>query len=582
MKLELKLGINTGVLILAMSVSACIAHLRVKQADELSATITNQRLPNLVRVRDIRFHAMASVQYLQSYMLLSENNPAASAQFSKKRKAEIDLTNLPFQELIDQPRLFGLGVGTTHIDDVQFGLGPGVSRIEDIQSDLLQFAAIEAEVERLNELHTPDSTRQAYDLLQRKILAMDSRLFVTLHAYAAAQQAQGDRENAKLHQAHLAVLITLWTTTLLGAIVGGIVSFLIARQIVRGIEIVAARADAIASGDLTGGELDLDSADQIGSLAHAMQRMQASLVGIIGTVAQTAGSLAVSAVSMRSASDQIHHRVDQQTQQTRQAATAMQEMSVSIAEVSRHSQSAAETARSAAKTARDGGDIVKGMLNSMQSIAADFRQTSSTVGLLGEDSRRISQIVTVIDEIARKTNLLALNAAIEAARAGEEGRGFAVVAGEVRRLAESTAQATSEISAMVQGIQARSRTAIACVASGSLTVEQGVATTGNAGEALERIIGMAERVDRMIAQIAIATSQQAAAADQSSASLTSIDTLSHENLSALATTAAGIESLGDTAVTLELQVERFRLQQPPPAQAAASPLPWQEPYPAIA
>jgi len=199
----------------------------------------------------------------------------------------------------------------------------------------------------------------------------------------------------------------------------------------------------------------------------------------------------------------------------------------------------------------------------MRSIATAVNDTSSAVCLLGEDSQRISQIVTVIDEIARKTNLLALNAAIEAARAGEQGRGFAVVAGEVRRLAESTAQATSQISTMIQGIQDRTRTAIASMASGNLTVEQGVVTTNQAGEALTRIIGMAERVDRMIAQIAIAASQQAAAANQSSSSLDAIHTLSHENLTEMATTTTGIESLRATANALENQVDRFLLDLPP-------------------
>jgi methyl-accepting chemotaxis protein len=143
-----------------------------------------------------------------------------------------------------------------------------------------------------------------------------------------------------------------------------------------------------------------------------------------------------------------------------------------------------------------------------------------------------------------------------------------VVAGEVRHLAESTAQATGEISAMIQGIQDRTRTAIASMASGTTTVEQGVVTTNQAGEVLGRIIGMAERVDRMITQIAIAASQQAEAANQSSASLDSIHNLSQENLSEMATTTAGIESLRATAAALERQVERFRLEASAPAFTA--------------
>ena len=179
----------------------------------------------------------------------------------------------------------------------------------------------------------------------------------------------------------------------------------------------------------------------------------------------------------------------------------MQEMSISIAEVSRHAQSAATTSKQAASTAREGGTIVEQMLVSMQSIAESVRNTAATVQRLGKESEQIIRIVNVIEEIAQKTNLLALNAAIEAARAGEQGRGFAVVAGEVRRLAESTRNATSEIGKMVGDFQLHTRGAVDAMDSGTETVNLGVETTNRAGEALKRIIQMADQVDSMIAQI---------------------------------------------------------------------------------
>ncbi|HEX9201397.1 MAG TPA: methyl-accepting chemotaxis protein [Acidobacteriaceae bacterium] len=547
MKLEAKLGISTGVLILAMLVSALVAHMRIQEANRLTAVLTEERLPAISRARDVRFHMMASVRALESYVLFG-TDAASSANFREMRKTALANANQPFAELLEQSRTFDLD--------------PESSRLREMQSDLAQFDATEEEVERLEELHTPEGSAQAYSLLKDHILPMDSQLFVSLRQFMLSQQNLCNSDMALLRETNRSVILTLWVATILGALIGGFLSLVLGRRITRGIDLVAARADAIASGDLTGAELDIKSSDQIGSLANAMQTMQTSLGNIIRTVAHTASSLTVSAISMNSATDHIHRRVDQQTQQTHQAATAMQEMSASIAEVSRHAQSAAETAQSAAQTAHEGGAIVNQLLAAMHSIANGVSESSSTIGLLGEDSRRISQIVTVIDEIATRTNLLALNAAIEAARAGDHGRGFAVVAGEVRHLAESTAQATGEISAMIQGIQDRTRTAIASMAAGTSTVQQGVVTTNQAGEALQRIIGIAERVDRMIAQIAIAASQQAAAADQSSCSLDSIHTLSDDNLSEMVTTTAGIESLRATAAALEEQVDRFRLEIP--------------------
>jgi methyl-accepting chemotaxis protein len=554
MKLESKLGISTGVLILAMLVSASVAHMREQEADRLAATVADGRIPIICRAREVRAAMMTSVQSLETYLLLGAGR-ASSEHLRQVRSDNLNAADKPLAQLLELSR---------HYD-----LGADASRIQQIQPSLLQLHSVEDEVERLNELHTPQGSSQARTLLNSQILSRDAALFESMRLLVQSQENQCDADMDRLQQANREVLLTLWTATLMGALVGGIISFLFARRVTRAIRLVADRATAIASGDLTGAELDIHSSDQIGSLARTMQQMQNSLGSIIRTVAHTARSLTASAASMSAATDHIHRRVDEQTQQTQQAATAMQQMSASIAEVSRHTQSAAEAARSGAQTAHEGDAIVKQMLGSMHSIATAVNDTSTAVSLLGEDSHRISQIVTVIDEIARKTNLLALNAAIEAARAGEQGRGFAVVAGEVRRLAESTAQATGEISAMIQGIQDRTRSAIVSMASGNLTVEQGVVTTNQAGEALGRIIGMAERVDRMIAQIAIAASQQAAAANQSSSSLNSIHTLSHENLTEMATTTAGIEGLRATANALENQVDRFRLDLPQTAFEAS-------------
>ena len=339
------------------------------------------------------------------------------------------------------------------------------------------------------------------------------------------------------------------------ALAGAVLSLVLGRRVARDMGSIADRANAIATGDLSGALAVMDRTLEVVDLARAVSCVQNRLREMMGAFAETSSTLAGSANSMRLSSEGMHRRMDQQSQQTQQAATAMTEMSASIAEVSRHTQDAAQSARDAAATARDGGVIVNGMLEAIGEMTVGVGRSSTAIGLLAEDSKKISQIVNVIDEIAKKTNLLALNAAIEAARAGEQGRGFAVVAGEVRRLAESTAKATGEIAQMILGIQQRTDAAMAEMESDTKIVLEGAARTKQAGAALEKIIGMAERVDRMIAQIAIATAQQAAAADQSSASLDAIHALSGENLSEMATTAQGVEALREAAVAMEKQVE---------------------------
>jgi methyl-accepting chemotaxis protein len=543
MKLQTRLGLSTSVLIAVMLVGGFTASRRILAANRVAGGFVDRQMPLLLNHSDFRFHSSASIRALQAKVLLG-GAPVEGAR--EDRAEEISAARRSMEALEE----------VTPEADAQ-----GAERIRHLRELVEQLNGLEEQTQMTATKAGPESAALARQMLQTQVIPLSERILDASTTVSENEAANVRAAMETMRQTNLRTVWVIWLAMGLTGIGGSVGTVLMARSLLNTLHLVANRANAIADGDLTGEELQVGENDQIGQLADAMNRMQTALGAIIGTVADTAGSLTGSAVSMGSASDQIHRRIDQQAQQTQQAATAMQEMSASIAEVSRHTQSAAETARAAAQTAREGGLIVKQMLGSMHSIAGAVTETSTTVGLLGEDSKRISQIVTVIDEIARKTNLLALNAAIEAARAGEQGRGFAVVAGEVRRLAESTGQATGEIAAMIKEIQDRTRSAIAGMASGTGTVQEGVVTTTKAGEALERIIGMAERVDRMIAQIAIAASQQASAADQSSLSLDSIHSLSHENLSEMATTAAGIENLRGTAVRLERQVDRFQVTQ---------------------
>ncbi len=545
MRLEAKLGLSSGIVVLAILLSSAAAYFRITEANRISASLMDEQIPAATEARSIRSHIANSLRAEESLMLFGID-PASSALYRNLRRDTWQATQ------DDYARLFAL--------NARYDLGAAAGPILDLKDQLTALGQMQQQVETLLSARSAAARSAALALMRGPMAAQAADLDHTLDKVLNIESARTQRQTSDLESANRSMLFALGFATLVAIVARFGFSLLIGGRISRSIRMVAGRANAIATGDLTGAPLEIHSTDEIGALALAMHQMQTNLREILGTVVTTAGTLTSSAISMDSASSQIHTRMDLQSQQTEQAAAAMQEMSATVAEVSRHAHDAAQSARSAVETAREGGGIVQQMLGSMHSIASAVSETSTTIGLLGEDSGKISHIVSVIEEIAQKTNLLALNAAIEAARAGDQGRGFAVVAGEVRRLAESTARATSEIATMIQGIQQRTRTAIAGMHGGTLTVEQGMATTNRAGEALERIIGMAERVDRMIAQIAVAASQQAVAADQSSSSLDSIHSLSNENLEAMRTTAVGIESLRSTALALEHQIDRFRIQ----------------------
>jgi methyl-accepting chemotaxis protein len=242
----------------------------------------------------------------------------------------------------------------------------------------------------------------------------------------------------------------------------------------------------------------------------------------------------------------------------------MQEMAETEREVSRHSNTAAESAKSAANSARDGGKIVEGVLGHMRGIAHSVGESAAKIEHLRARSDEIGKIVGAIGDIANQTNLLALNAAIEAARAGEQGRGFAVVAGEVRRLAERTALATKEIGAVIRTVQSLTVDAVQQMRSGTAAVEQGVEVTAGAGESIQHIIREADKVGLMVAQIASAATQQAAATEEVTTTMSQISELAAESAEGAQYSAGTCEQLFNLALGLRNMVGLFDVGQRDP------------------
>jgi methyl-accepting chemotaxis protein len=527
-----------------MLATSSVAYLRMTQVNHIIGKFISEQVPVVYSNRGARVSLGKSDRVLEEWLLYG-TDAASDAKYRAAYLSQRADTENHMAELSDM--------------NSRFDLGEDNARISSFEAQTTQLHGLQNHIADLIESRKPEEIVAARDLIRGEMADREKVLYQNLFDMVGYENSVANSESQQVIHASHVMVWTLWIATLVSAVLGGLLAMMIARRISRGLRSVVGRAAAIAEGDLTGPPLGIQSGDEVGMLADATQQMQRSLRETIGAVARTAASVTDNAVSIGESGMEMQRRMDEQNQQTELTVTTMHEMSASTVEVSRHADNAAKSARAAAETARMGGGIVREMLASMNSIAEAVRSTSSTIHLLGEDSGRISRIVHVIDEIARKTNLLALNAAIEAARAGEHGRGFAVVAAEVRSLAESTAQATGEISQMIRGIQQRTGQAVASMSEGTETVAAGMVTTGSAGEALEKIIGMVEQVDRMIAQIAIASQQQSTSASNSSSALSSIYQLGSENLSAMSLSVAGAEALRNSALDLEQQIEHFRI-----------------------
>ncbi len=330
--------------------------------------------------------------------------------------------------------------------------------------------------------------------------------------------------------------------------------------------------DAIATNDLTQNisqseikSTGIDSKDEIGILVSAIEmtldsknkignslnQMTLNLREIVQRLNENTNQVAAAATEIASNAEQMTKGVVVQSDQVMQVSTAIEEMTATIVETSNNTSEANNVSKESSDTAGKGGEIISETIQGMHRITEVVSQSAQSIEKLAKSAEKIGEIISVIDDIADQTNLLALNAAIEAARAGEQGRGFAVVADEVRKLAERTGKATGEITQMIQGIQSETNEAVTSMEAGIKEVDTGRELTDTAGNSLNEIIQMAQRLTDMIHQIATATEEQSVAAEEISHSVEQISTVSKE-------TAKGAEESSQAAGTLSQQAEELK------------------------
>lgn len=378
----------------------------------------------------------------------------------------------------------------------------------------------------------------------------------------------------------------IWTSLVI-LLLFGLLNYWFVKRLTKPIAPLTATVEQVARGNLAVRPLTVASRDELGQLMTGFNHMLDNIRNIIKNVTDSSLQVASASEQLSASADYSVKAVNEvsavmvrvaqtaETQKTAavESAATAEEMSAGIQQIAANANEVGVTSEKTAQAASDGQAAIDRATEKMTSMVAAVNHSSDLVIKLGERSKEIGQITTVIAGIASQTNLLALNAAIEAARAGEQGRGFAVVAEEVRKLAEQSQEAARQIADLIKGVLTDTEQAVTAIGAGKVAVESGTAAVTAAGSTFGDIVTMVHDVAGQVREISAATQQMAAASQRTLQAIRSIEddsntiagqtqsvaSLTEEQLASFEEVAASSQNLAQMADTLQAATGKFHL-----------------------
>ena len=526
LKLATKLVASFAAVLLLSASVGLFALFQLDRVNQTATDLTRQALPAARTLQDIKYQLQRHRAQMTQHLLAA--TPAEAEGYEKSMPVLWDT------------------VTKDHAAYAQYAKTPEEQQLlSEIGTDLKSYATHAAAILQLSrELQSEQAAYQLRGESLKVTLAIQTRLDALDKINAArteAFNAAGDELFANAQWWIIGLLI--------GSVVIGLgLALGIARAVARPLQHAVKLAQQVAAGNL-GSHIEVHSRDETGQLLQALKDMNTSLLQIVGEVRQGTDSIATASSQIAMGNQDLSARTEEQASSLEQTAASMEELTATVKQNAASAQQANQMASAASQVAVRGGAAVSKVVQTMSDINAS--------------SRKIVDIIGVIDSIAFQTNILALNAAVEAARAGDQGRGFAVVASEVRTLAQRSASAAKEIKQLIDASVTK--------------VEEGNGQVEQAGKTMEEIVHSVRRVTDIMGEITAASHEQTAGIEQVNQAVTQMDQMTQQNAALVEEAAAATDALQGQAAALSKVVSVFDLGQATALaahqpQAAALPL----------
>jgi methyl-accepting chemotaxis protein len=512
-KIAPRLGLGFGMVLLLLAAISGFGLSRMANINQAVETITRVYNPATKLANSMRLLVNRTGATIRDIVLLTdEPSIKAASETLKSRRALYDADEAKLQTMFDS------NAKTTPKEKEL------LAKIKELKGKATPLMS------KVAELGEQNKNDEATTVLMKEALPAQRAWLDAAGELADYEGTLSEEAAASAEQAYTTALTLVLVLSALALALGVTAALVITRSIV--VPIVGAMkvAQTVASGDLSS-HIVVTGTDETGQLLAAMKDMQDSLVKVVSSVRNGSESVSTASSEIAQGNNDLSQRTEEQASALEETAASMEELSATVKQNADNARQANQLAQNASSVAIKGGEVVAQVVDTMKGI--------------NESSRKISDIISVIDGIAFQTNILALNAAVEAARAGEQGRGFAVVASEVRSLAGRSAEAAKEIKTLISNSVER--------------VEQGTGLVDQAGVTMTEVVASIRRVNDIMGEISAASTEQSQGVGQIGEAIQQIDQVTQQNAALVEEMAAAASSLKSQAQELVSTVAVFKL-----------------------